>query len=923
MNMKSGNTLCELMSELIRASRTRARVALWAILVLTLTAGRTASALSINLTYDPDSTFIAAGLSAADIVNMKAASRYAASQFTSNFNDPINVNILVTAVPGMGTLGSSDTFLMSDSYAAIRAAAVADATTADDATVLGAGGSLPTADPISGSHLYVVSTAQAKALGLAPDDLSNDGKFTFGGGFSYTYDPANRAVPGKIDFIGVAMHEFSEIMGRIALMGDDPFGQPDYMLFDLFHYTGVGLRGLNNGPGRFFSIDNGSTLLKAFNDAAQNSGDLQDWASGSNDAFNAFSDSGVQNDLTPVDLRVMDAIGYNLATGPPSPTPTATASPTCSPSWSTGSNIPAVAVVRAVGNYFAANGLFYAIGGRSADTAGADFTQPFEYNPATNTWITKGATYPDNQVNNMACGVLTVGGTPQIYCVGGSAAGATTATPRVFSYNPVTDTITTLPAADNWPGNTIGTVLPGGFAVTGNKLYIVGGFDISTGSTAQTWAFDPTAASGARWARGQDLPVAKSYVPAAAIGGLIYTGGGSNIVGPTVSDSADSYRYDPVANTWTAIASIPRATGETRAVVINNQMWVLGGGRTAPNPSNEVDIYDPGSNAWTTGLSIPVARRNFPADGNGSSRVWLAGGYDSSGAPAAPTAEVYGLPLGCGTGTPTPTATATSTPNPTATPTILANISTRLRVETGDNVLIGGFIVTGTQLKRVIVRAIGPSLPFTGTLADPTLELRNSSGALIASNDNWRSNQEAEIIATGIPPSNDLESAIVATLPANSSAYTAIVRGVNNGTGIGVVEAYDLDRTVNSKLANISTRGFVSTGDNVMIGGTIIIGSSPTRVLFRAIGPSLTNFGVPNALQDPTIELRDGNGVLLLANNNWRDMQESEIIATGLAPSNDLESAIVMTLSPSAYTAIVRGNGNTTGVALVEAYQLQ
>ncbi len=158
----------------------------------------------------------------------------------------------------------------------------------------------------------------------------------------------------------------------------------------------------------------------------------------------------------------------------------------------------------------------------------------------------------------------------------------------------------------------------------------------------------------------------------------------------------------------------------------------------------------------------------------------------------------------------------------------LANISTRLRVETGDNALIGGFIITGTQAKRIIVRAIGPSLPLAGALADPILELRNSSGGLILANDNWRvGGQEAEIIATTIPPSNDLESAIVATLPANSSAYTAIMRGVSDGTGIGVVEAYDLDQTVDSKLANISTRGLVQTGDNVLIGGLIVLGQNP------------------------------------------------------------------------------------------------
>lgn len=261
----------------------------------------------------------------------------------------------------------------------------------------------------------------------------------------------------------------------------------------------------------------------------------------------------------------------------------------------------------------------------------------------------------------------------------------------------------------------------------------------------------------------------------------------------------------------------------------------------------------------------------------------------------------------------------------TNTSTLLGNISTRLRVETGDNALIGGFIVTGTQPKRVIVRALGPSLPVGDALPDPVLELRNSSGALILANDDWRTAQQAEIIATGIPPTHNLESAIVATLPANSSAYTAIVRGYLNGTGIGVVEAYDLDQTVDSKLANISTRGFVSTGDNVMIGGTIILGSNSANVLIRAIGPSLINAGVSNALSDPTLELRDGNGALIAFNDDWRSSQQGEIIATGIPPTHNLESAILATLpaNNAAYTAIVRGYLNGVGVALVEAYQLQ
>jgi hypothetical protein len=255
-------------------------------------------------------------------------------------------------------------------------------------------------------------------------------------------------------------------------------------------------------------------------------------------------------------------------------------------------------------------------------------------------------------------------------------------------------------------------------------------------------------------------------------------------------------------------------------------------------------------------------------------------------------------------------------------PPTLANISTRLRVETGDNVLIGGFIITGAAPKKVILRAIGPSLPLAGKLANPTLELFGPSG-LIESNDNWvDSPNKQAIIDSTIPPTNDLESAIVATLPANSAGYTAIVRGANNGTGIGVVEAYDLDRTVDSKLANISTRGLVQTGDNILIAGTIILGQASQKVMVRAIGPSLP---IPGALSDPTLELRDQNANLVAANNNWRTSQEAEIIATTIAPTNDLESAIVTTLPASGalYTAILRGVNDGTGIAVVEVYALQ
>jgi CSLREA domain-containing protein len=290
---------------------------------------------------------------------------------------------------------------------------------------------------------------------------------------------------------------------------------------------------------------------------------------------------------------------------------------------------------------------------------------------------------------------------------------------------------------------------------------------------------------------------------------------------------------------------------------------------------------------------------------------------------ATPTPPPGGTPTPTPTPIATPSPTPTPTPNPNPNPTTLANISTRLRVETGDNVLIGGFIITGTQPKKVIVRGIGTSLPFPDKLVDPILELRDSSGLLIDSNDNWvDSTNKQAIIDSTIPPSNDLESAIVATLEANNSSYTAIVRGVNDGTGIGVVEAYDLDTSTDSKLANISTRGLVQTGDNVLIAGTIVVGQAPQKVIVEALGPSLP---VPGALGDPTLELRDGNGALIDMNDNWVDSPNKQaIIDSTIPPSNDFESAIVATLPAGGalYTAIVRGVNGTTGVAVVEVFAL-
>jgi plastocyanin len=289
--------------------------------------------------------------------------------------------------------------------------------------------------------------------------------------------------------------------------------------------------------------------------------------------------------------------------------------------------------------------------------------------------------------------------------------------------------------------------------------------------------------------------------------------------------------------------------------------------------------------------------------------------------------------------------TPTPTPSPTSTPAVLSylgNISTRGFVQTDNNVMIGGFIVQGTQPKSVIVRAIGPELtPFgvPDVLADPTLALHNGAGTLIASNNNWQTtiiggiitaDQVSAIQNSGHAPTQPSESAIIATLP--PANYTAIVRGVNNSTGNALVEVYDLSPANNSILGNISTREFVQTDDNVMIGGFIVQGTQPKSVIVRAIGPELTPFGVPDVLADPTLALHNGAGTLIASNNNWQTTiiggiitadQVSAIQNSGHAPTQPSESAIIATLPPGNYTAIVRGVNNSTGNALVEVYDLQ
>lgn len=248
------------------------------------------------------------------------------------------------------------------------------------------------------------------------------------------------------------------------------------------------------------------------------------------------------------------------------------------------------------------------------------------------------------------------------------------------------------------------------------------------------------------------------------------------------------------------------------------------------------------------------------------------------------------------------------------------NMSTRASVGTDENVLIAGFIITGADSKKVILRALGPSLSLgdASVLADPVIELHAPDGT-VTTNDNWRDAQELEIIDTNLPPDDDRESAIVATL--EPGTYTAVLRGQDNGSGVGLVELYDLDGAA-SELANISSRGFVGTGDSVMIAGIIFAGENNATVVLRGLGPSLGQFGVADSLQDPTLDVYDANGTVTASNGNWRDLQEAALQSSNLAPADDREAALLVTLTAGAYTAILHGENGSEGIALIEVYRL-
>jgi len=436
------------------------------------------------------------------------------------------------------------------------------------------------------------------------------------------------------------------------------------------------------------------------------------------------------------------------------------------------------------------------------------------------------------------------------------------------------------------------TLLPNG------KVLVAGGADVRGNPLASAELYDP--ASGA-WTTTGSLNTGRFlHTETLLPNGKVLVAGGENST-PPFSTSAEL--YDPASGTWTTTGSLntARAYGDTATLLPNGKVLVAGG-TNYTGALASAELYDPGSGTWAATGSLVTARSSHTAtllpDGN----VLVGGGFGSSGRLAS--AELYHTPA-------------------SGPATNITNISTRASVETGQGVAIVGFIITGTDPKQVVIRGLGPTLTnskVTGVLADPTLKLFDGSGTPISSNNDWKNTQQAAIQATGLAPSFDVESAILITLqPGN---YTAILSGNSGTTGVGLVEVYDVGGGL-SELTNVSTRGLVGIGQNVVIAGFIISGGSgSTQVVVRGLGPTLTQHGVSGALADPVVTLVDQNGNVVRSNNNWKDTQQAAISATGKAPPNDLEAAILATVAPGNYTAILSGNGGGMGIGLVEVYKL-
>jgi N-acetylneuraminic acid mutarotase len=529
------------------------------------------------------------------------------------------------------------------------------------------------------------------------------------------------------------------------------------------------------------------------------------------------------------------------------------------------------------------------------------------YNPSTDSWI---ATTTNNAPSARYYHTAVWTGSEMIVW-GGSDVLATNHFNSGGKYNPGTDSWIATTTANAPTARARHTAV-----WTGSEMIVWGGespFVLDTGGK-----YDPDTNSWIATST-TNAPTARLAHTAVWTGFEMIVWGGSDGFG-----LGDGARYNPSTDSWTAtpLTNAPSGRSNPTAVWTGSEMIVWGGTACSQCFTNTGGRYNPTTNSWadTSITNAPSERSHHTAVWTGNEMiVW--GGSDGG---------ITDLNTGGKYCAQSPIVSAQ-----------LGNISTRAFVQTGDNVMIGGFIVRGSQLKRVIIRAIGPELTQYGVpnaLSNPTLELHDVTGALIASNDNWQhtiiggiitSDQRGEIRGSGHAPRDGRESAIIADLPPGN--YTAIVRGVNDTTGVALAEVYDLSPEANSTLGNISTRGFVQTGDNVMIGGFIVQGTQPKKVILRAIGPELSQFGVPDPLANPTLELHNSTGALIASNDNWQHTiiggiitsnQRRDIQNSGYAPGDPSESAIIVDLPPGNYTAIVRGVNNTTGVALAEVYDL-
>ena len=559
------------------------------------------------------------------------------------------------------------------------------------------------------------------------------------------------------------------------------------------------------------------------------------------------------------------------------------------------------------------------------------------YDPATGTWSPTGSA-----TTGSSTATLLQNG--QVLVVGAGTASAQL-------YDPMTGSWSTTGSLKTTRLHHTATLLPNG------KVLVAGGYNTSGTDIAAAELYDPatgTWSTTGKLATARDnhtatlLPNGKVLVAA----GYIFTAGNFP---KRLLDSAEL--YNPATGTWSATGALNTARDNHSATLLPEGTVLVAGG-AGMNLLPDAELYDPATGEWNTTGSLAIARASHSATLLPDGKVLAVGGLSPGPDGYASTAELYDPTTGSWSAagdlrTARTLHTATLLGNgkvlvaggfrnvalasaelnevPAAGFEQLQNIATRVNVLTGDNVMIAGFIINGNAPKKLVLRAIGPSLSLANVLADPSLELHFPNGTVVT-NDNWKINdqtgqsQEAEIDATHLAPTNSLESAMVQTLAPGS--YTAIMRGQNGGTGIGLIEAYDVDQGAASQLANISTRGFVDTGDNVMIGGFILgpDGSGAGQVIVRARGPSLF---VPGTLFDPTLELHNGNGDRIASNDNWKindatgQSQEAEIRSTTLSPPDDLESAIVSILPPGSYTTIVAGKNGATGVGLVEVYRLQ